>query len=144
MNQRFVPMRSYEDGLAAMDWLVGVFGFSRGVTMTDEAGRLTHGELELDGQRVMVASASPEYRNPNHMRAEYDAAGKWLELPYIFDGMLVYVDNLDATFGRVVAAGAEILSPIEDGFPGRRFRMADLEGHRWFVFQAVDLESAMD
>lgn len=129
-------MRSYEDGLAAMDWLVSVFGFSRGATMTDEAGRLTHGELELGGQRIMVASATPEYRNPNHMRAEYDAAGKWLELPYIFDGVLVCVDDLDATFGRAVAAGAEILSPIEDGFPGRRFRMADLEGHRWFVFQA--------
>jgi PhnB protein len=136
MNQRFVPVLNYEDGVAAMDWLAGVFGYSRGGVMMDEVGRLAHGELELGDQKIMLASASPDYRNPNHMRAEYDAAGRWLQMPYIFDGVLVYVDDLDSTFRRAVAAGAEILSPIEDGFPGRRFRMADLEGHRWFVFQA--------
>ncbi len=137
MPQRFVPMLSYENGIVAIDWLQMVFQFEIGVMMVDDDGRLSHGELSIGDQRIMLASSSPDYRNPNHMRAEYQAADKWLQLPYIFNGILVYVDDLDATFERALEVGAEILSPIEDGFPGRRFRLADLEGHRWFVFQNV-------
>jgi PhnB protein len=32
---------------------------------------------------------------------------------------------------RATAAGAMILSEIEEGPPGRRYRAEDLEGHRW-------------
>src|SRR6185436_20854371 len=31
--------------------------------------------------------------------------------------------------------GATILSEIEEGPPGRRYRAEDLEGHRWFFFE---------
>jgi uncharacterized glyoxalase superfamily protein PhnB len=47
----------------------------------------------------------------------------------------VYVDDIDAHFARAQAAGATMLSPIEDGFPGRRYRAEDLEGHRWMFMQ---------
>jgi len=137
MPQRFIPMLSYENGIAAIDWLQTVFQFGIGAMMVDDDGRLSHGELTMGDQRIMLASSSPDYRNPIHMREEYAAAANWLQLPYIFNGVLVYVDDLDATFARAIDARAEILSPIEDGFPGRRFRLADLEGHRWFVFQNV-------
>ena len=136
MRQRFIPMLSYEDGLAAMDWLQMVFNFSRSTVLVDEDGRLTHGELNLDDQMIMISSASPNYQNPRRIRENYPPAEEWLRLPYIFDGVLVYVNDLDLTFERAGSAGAEILSEIESGYPGRRFRMADLEGHRWFVFQA--------
>jgi PhnB protein len=137
MPQRFVPMLSYENGIAAIDWLQTVFQFEVAAMMVDDDGRLSHAELSIGDQRIMLASSSPDYRNPKHMRDEYEAASKWLQLPYIFNGTLVYVDDLDSTFERAEEAGAEILSPIEDGFPGRRFRMADLEGQRWFVFQNI-------
>jgi uncharacterized glyoxalase superfamily protein PhnB len=51
-------------------------------------------------------------------------------MPNIIDGVLVYVDDLDAHFDRVKAAGAKIISNIEEGSPGRRYRVEDLEGHR--------------
>ena len=128
-------MLSYEDGIAAMNWLQNVFEFEVGGEMFDSEGKLSHGELVLQDQKLMLANGSSDYRNPNHMREEYAAAGKWLHLPYIFNGVLIYVDDLEATYRRAADANAEILSEIETGFPGRRFRMADPEGHRWFVFQ---------
>jgi len=45
------------------------------------------------------------------------------------------VDDLDLHFNRARAAGAMILSEIEEGPPGRRYRAEDLEGHRWFFFE---------
>ena len=53
------------------------------------------------------------------------------------DGVLVYVDDLGMHYERAKAAGATILSPIEEDPPGRRYRVEDLEGHRWFFFERI-------
>jgi len=42
---------------------------------------------------------------------------------------------VNAHFARAVAAGASILSPLEDGGPGRRHRVEDCEGHGWMFLQ---------
>ena len=41
-----VPMIAYEDGTAAMDWLIEAFGFVEADRRLSRDGRLTHGELE--------------------------------------------------------------------------------------------------
>jgi uncharacterized glyoxalase superfamily protein PhnB len=56
-------------------------------------------------------------------------------VPWVVDGVLVLVRNLDRHFARAKAAGATILSAIEEGPPGRRYRVEDLEGHRWFFME---------
>jgi uncharacterized glyoxalase superfamily protein PhnB len=56
-------------------------------------------------------------------------------VPWVIDGVLVYVDDIDAHFARAAAAGAIILSEIEEGPPGRRYRAEDPEGHRWFFLE---------
>ncbi len=43
-----IPMLSYEDGNAAMDWLCKTFGFSEQTRMKDDNGTLIHGEI-MDG-----------------------------------------------------------------------------------------------
>lgn len=68
-------------------------------------------------------------------RETCERARKWSAVPWIIDGVLVYVADLDAHYERAKAGGARILSEIEDGPPGRRYRAEDLEGHRWFLFQ---------
>jgi len=40
-----VPMLSYADGPAAMDWLARAFGFVERTRMLTEDGRLSHGEM---------------------------------------------------------------------------------------------------
>lgn len=133
--QTVIPMLAYEDGLAALDWLVRAFGFVVRTRWLDDAGRLTHGELLAGDALIMLASPSPDYQSPKTLSDLYEPARRWMQVPWILNGVLVYVDDLDAHFQQSQAAGARILSPIEEGLPGRRYRAADLEGQRWFFFQ---------
>lgn len=129
-----VPMISYEDGVAALAWLCRAFGFLETARLTTPEGRLSHGEMKAGDGLIMLASPTPEYRGPKHHREVCEQARKWSTVPWIIDGVLVYVDDLDRHFKRAKAAGAMILSEIEEGPPGRRYRVEDLEGHRWFFF----------
>jgi uncharacterized glyoxalase superfamily protein PhnB len=51
------------------------------------------------------------------------------------NGVQVRVDDVDALYERVRAAGAELLSDVQDQPYGRLFRVADLEGQRWVFTQ---------
>ena len=126
-----VPMIAYEDGTAAMDWLIEAFGFVEADRRISPDGVLTHGELEVGGGIIMLATPTPDYQGPKHHRENCEVARKWSRVPYIIDGVLVQVDNVDAHCERARAAGAVILSEPETTDDGRRYRAEDLEGHRW-------------
>jgi uncharacterized glyoxalase superfamily protein PhnB len=53
----------------------------------------------------------------------------------VIDGVLVLVDDVEAHIEQAGAAGATLLSELEDSPPGRLYRAADLEGHRWMFMQ---------
>jgi len=130
-----VPMLSYEDGVAALAWLRKAFGFVETARLTTPDGRLSHGEMKAGDGLIMLASPTPDYHSPKRHREVCEQARKWSTVPWIIDGVLVHVDDLDRHFKRAKAAGAMILSEIEEGPPGRRYRAEDLEGHRWFFFE---------
>jgi len=132
-----IPMLAYEDGPAAMDWLARAFGFRERARMLGENGRLSHGEMEAGEGVIMLATPSPHYHGPKRHREESEDARKWSEVPYIIDGVLVYVDDVAAHFERARAAGAIILSPVEEAGEGKRYRAEDLEGHRWMFMQSI-------
>ena len=119
-----VPMISYEDGIAALEWLRKAFGFRETARLTTPDGRLSHGVMEAAKGLIMLASPTPGYRSPKHHRQVCEQARKWSTVPWIIDGVLVYVDDVDRHFKRAKAAGAMILSEIEEGSPGRRYRAA--------------------
>lgn len=48
---------------------------------------------------------------------------------------LVLVDDVEAHFSRARHEGATMLSEIENGGPGRLYRVAGIEGHRWMFLQ---------
>ena len=131
-----IPMISYEDGIAALEWLGKAFGFRETSRLTGPDGRLSHGEMEAGDGLIMLASPTPDYRSPKRHREICEQARIWSAVPWIIDGVLVYVDDLDRHFKRAKAAGATILSDIQEGPPGRRYRAEDLEGHRWFFFDS--------
>ncbi len=130
-----IPMIAYENGPEAMDWLSRAFGFRERDRMLGENGRLSHGEMDAGDGVIMLATPSPHYHGPKRHREESEAARRWSEVPYIIDGVLVYVEDVDAHFQRSKAAGATILSPVEQGQEGKRYRAEDLEGHRWMFMQ---------
>ena len=130
-----IPMIAYENGPAAMDWLARGFGFRERMRMTAPDGRLSHGEMETGGGLIMLATPSPHYHGPKRHREECEPARRWSEVSYIIDGVLVYVDDVTAHFEGAKDAGATILSGLEEGTEGKRYRVEDLEGHRWMFME---------
>ena len=130
-----IPMIAYEDGPAAMDWLASAFGFRELERRVTAEGRLAHGEMELDGGVIMMATPSPDYHGPRKHREECEQARLWSQVPYIVDGLLVYVRDVAAHHARAKSAGALILSAPEESPDGTRYRAEDLEGHRWMFIQ---------
>lgn len=130
-----IPMLTYEDGATAMDWLAEAFGFQEVTRWLDKDGRLSHGEMIAGSGRIMVATPTPDYQSPKHHREQCAAARAWSQVPWVIDGVLVYVADVDAHFAQAQQVGATVLSAPEDGFPGRRYRVEDIEGHRWMFMQ---------
>ena len=132
--QGVVPMLSYRDGFAAIAWLVDAFGFVERHRF-EEDGRISHAELDTGKGIVMLASPSPDYEPPAEHRQHCETTDRWLAVPWIVDGVLVYVDDVDAHHERSARAGARVLSPPELGGPGKRYRVEDIEGHRWMFME---------
>jgi len=130
-----IPMIAYQDGPRAMDWLAKAFGFRERARMTAPDGRLSHGEMEAGDGLIMLATPSPEYRGPKSHRDSCEQARKWSSVPYIVDGVLVYVKDVGAHYDHARTASATILSELEDDSNGQRYRAEDIEGHRWMFMQ---------
>lgn len=130
-----IPMLSYENGAAALEWLAQAFGFRERTRWLGPEGQLTHGEMEAGDSLIMLARPTAAYESPKHHRQTCERASRWAQVPWVIDGVLVYVEYLDAHYAQAKRAGATILSEPEDGPPGRRYRAEDLEGHRWMFMQ---------
>jgi PhnB protein len=129
-------MLTYENVGAAADWLCRAFGFEETTERYhDEEGRANHAELTYGEGVVMLGFASPEYRGPRRHAEECEQARRWLDNPYVVDGVLVHVDDLDAHLEHARSADAEILRGPEDQPFGRLYSAADPEGHRWMFLQ---------
>jgi len=129
-------MLSYEDVGAGAEWLCRVFGFREtGERYSDDEGRVTHAELSYRDGQVMLGFASPDYRGPKRHAEECEQARRWLDNPYVVDGVLVHVDDIDAHLRHARESGAEILRGIDDEPFGRLYTAADPEGHRWMFLE---------
>jgi len=132
-----IPMLSYEDGAAAIDWLVQAFGFEERERWADDDGTIVHAELDAGGSTIMLATPTPDYLSPKRLRALSAEARKMYEVPYGIEGVVVEVDDVDAHFAHARDAGATILSEPEDVPEAgvRHYRVEDPEGHRWMFSQ---------
>jgi uncharacterized glyoxalase superfamily protein PhnB len=130
-----VPMLAYRDGVAALEWLAHAFDFRERARSLAPDGRLTHGEMSAGAGTIMLATPTPDYEGPKLHREHCSQARLWSAVPWIIDGVLVFLEDIDAHFQRARAAGAKILSAPEDGPRGRSYRVEDLEGHRWMFME---------
>jgi uncharacterized glyoxalase superfamily protein PhnB len=127
-------MIAYADGGAAMDWLADVFGFRERLRMM-EGDRLSQGEMETDFGRVLLASGPDSYEGPLRHSEHCEPTRNWLSVPWVVDGVLVYVEDLEAHYDRARRRGAQVVTAPESDWPGLRYRAEDLEGHRWMFMQ---------
>jgi uncharacterized glyoxalase superfamily protein PhnB len=130
-----IPMLSYEDVGSMIDWLGKAFGFKERERFEDE-GRVTHAILDYEGGELHAGWPGPDYRSPKSHAETCETARKLLETPYVFDGVLLEVEDVDAHYARARGAGATIVRELEDAFFGRVYVAADPEGHRWMIEQA--------
>lgn len=116
---RIAPYLLYEDGAAAIEFLVTAFGFEELMRMEDE-GVVNHAELRLGDDSVMLGHPGSDFKSPRN--AGYQSAL-----------VHVYVDDVDEHYKRAKAAGAEIVQePTDQEYGDRRYDAKDPEGHTWF------------
>ena len=115
-----IPYIFYRDVPAALEWLTRVFGFKEGMRVGTPRGGM-HGEMSLDGQRIMMGEGGEAWRMVSANQAGFATMG-----------IFIYLDNVDAHYEHAKAAGAEIVHPPRDESYGRTYTARDLDGHPWF------------
>jgi uncharacterized glyoxalase superfamily protein PhnB len=119
--QTIFPILRYADARRAIQWLCEAFGFVELFSVPESGPLVRHAQLKLGTNIIMLGS----------VRAD-DGMTSPAVLGSNTQALCVYVEDLDAHFERARAAGAEILSAIEDtDFGTCGYHVRDLEGHLW-------------
>jgi len=126
------------DAGAMIDWLCKAFDFELRLRVDGEGGRVEHSELTYGEGVVMVGSerAGTLRRFETDMLSPASAGGNT-------QGMMIYVDDVDAHCARARAAGARIVAEPElhdygdDYWADRSYGAVDPEGHLWWISQRM-------
>ena len=112
----------------AIEFYKQIFGAEERFRMPQPDGTIGHAELQLGDSVIMMSDAFPEMGVVDPKKL----GGSPITLT-------VYVDDVDATFGDAIKAGAKQLQPVEDKFYGDRAgQFEDPWGHRWNVMSHVE------
>jgi PhnB protein len=115
------PYLMVRDGARAIAFYRDAFGANEVMRFNDPSGRIAHAEVRIGDSHVMLADESPEHAGPQTL----GGAGV---------SLMLYVEDVDATFARAVAAGATVRRPVADQFYGDRMgTLADPFGHVWSI-----------
>jgi PhnB protein len=112
----------------ALEFYKKAFGATEIMRIPAPGGTVGHAEIKIGNAIIMLADEFPEM---NHRS------------PQSFGGtpvsMLVYVQDVDAFVKRAVAAGAKVLTPVENKFYGDRSgSLEDPFGHQWHISTHVE------
>jgi len=123
-----MPTLRYHDAPAAIEWLCRAFGFERQLVVPGEQeGSIAHAQLRYGNGMIMLGTADLHGGSFDEiMTTPRQIEGRQTQSAY------VVVEDPDAHHERAVAAGAEIVLPLEDkDYGGRGYGCRDLEGHVW-------------
>jgi PhnB protein len=117
------PYLIVTDANAAIDFYHNAFGATEYVRLADPSGKVMHAEIRIGNVPIMLADEFPDmgYRSPKTL------GGSAVSI-------LLYVDNVDASFEAAIASGATVTMPVQDQFDGdRRGTLSDPFGHVWLL-----------
>ena len=111
------------DGAArTIDFLTSVLGAKEIRRFTDDKGGVRHAEVRIDDTVIMVA----------------DGVEGWPPMP---SHVHVYVPDVDATYQRALAAGAEsVQAPVKKDDADKRGEVKDAGGTTWWIATKVEQE----
>jgi PhnB protein len=123
-----IPSLAIDGAAAAVDFYVAVFGARVRMRIDGPDGRIGHAELQIGDSVLMLADEMPEMGS----RSPKAVGGTPVTI-------LVYVEDVDATFDRALRGGATQLRPVEDQFYGDRSgQFEDPFGHHWSVATHIE------
>jgi PhnB protein len=117
------PYLIVTDANAAIDFYHTAFGATEYVRLADPSGKVMHAEIRIGNVPIMLADEFPDmgYRSPKTL------GGSAVSI-------LLYVDDVDASFEAAIASGATVTMPVQDQFDGdRRGTLSDPFGHVWLL-----------
>ena len=112
----------------ALDYYKMAFGATELMRFDGPDGKIMHAEMQIGNARVMLADESPEmgHKSPQSI----GGSGT---------GLMLYVDDADATFARAITGGAKVMKPVENQFYGDRSgSLTDPFGHVWTIATHVE------
>jgi len=122
------PYLIVNDGARAIDFYKQAFGATELFRMAGPDGKIGHAEIMIGNSYVMLADEHPEM----NARSPQSIGGSPVSL-------MLYVEDVDATVGRAVEAGAKLTRPVADQFYGDRTgSVEDPFGHAWYVATRVE------
>lgn len=127
-----MPRLFCREPAAEMDFLRDVFNAIELNRRPGPDGSVWHGLMTISGEMVMIEAEWPGFpaRAP-----QVDGSSPV--------GVFVYVEDVDTTVERAVAAGAKILYPVQNQFWGDRMGwIMDPQGHTWTVASRIEDASA--
>ena len=125
------PQLAVDDVTAAADYYVKAFGGEKIMEMPGPDGKAFHAEVKIGDSLVMIDLA-----NDQGLPSPTKLGGTPVTL-------MLYVEDVDATFKAATEAGGEVEMEVADMFWGDRFgQLTDPFGHRWAV--ASHLEDLTD
>ncbi|HJR26950.1 MAG TPA: VOC family protein [Acidimicrobiales bacterium] len=125
---RVIPYLAVDGAAAAIDFYTSVLDAKERMRMPGPADKIGHAELEIGDSIVMLADEFPEVGN----RGPRSIGGSPVSI-------MVYVEDVDATFAKALAAGATETQPLEDKFYGDRSgAFEDPWGHAWHIATHVE------
>jgi len=127
VRQTAAPQLRIRNAPAAIDFYTRAFG-AREVMRFEARGRVAHAELLFGPSLVIIAEEAPEYGflSPEALGGSPVA-------------IRLVVDDADEAATRAVAAGARLVSPVENQFYGDRSgRVVDPFGYTWTLTTRVE------
>ncbi|MCW5558059.1 MAG: VOC family protein [Verrucomicrobiae bacterium] len=120
-----IPSLTVKDAAKAIEFYKEVFGATELMRMTmPGSSKITHAEIQIRGHVLMLHDENPAM---GVLAPQED--GK--QAP---SGVMIYVQDVDATYGKAVSQGAKPFMPVMDMFWGDRFgKFIDPYGHLWAV-----------
>jgi|SRR5436853_1652180 len=119
----------YDDVTAAVDWLTAAFGFQERTSARHASPEGVIGRTQMEVAGSLVTLGQPSIHGDSPRRG-------------VSSMLYVYVDDVDEHYQRARAAGATIVTELEDQPWGdRRYQAVDPEGHQWtFARHVRDVE----
>lgn len=125
---QITPYISVDDGDAAIEFYKKAFGATEVMRMPGQGGKgVGHADLLLFGRmHIMLADGMDTFRSPRSLGGS----------PVL---LTVFVEDVDATIERAIAAGAKLTRPVADQFYGDRSGgIEDPFGHQWFFSTHIE------